>query len=71
MLSEYLKGGLSISELSRKHQVSTHTIYVAVRQIPPVLPREIYKWRNAMKKQQENLYLIPLKMNRNHPFKLS
>ena len=39
LLSEYLRGGLSISELSRKHQVSAHTIY---------------KWRNAMKEQQEN-----------------
>ena len=39
LLSEYLRGDLSISELSRKHQVSAHTIY---------------KWRNAMKEQQEN-----------------
>ena len=38
LLSEYLRGGLSVSELSRKHQVSAHTIY---------------KWRNAMKEQQE------------------
>jgi len=34
ILAEYVKEGLSISELSRKYQVSTHTIY---------------KWRNAMK----------------------
>ena len=39
LLSEYLRGDLSISELSRKHQVSAHTIY---------------KWRNVMKEQQEN-----------------
>ena len=34
ILSEHLEEGLSISELSRKYQVSVHTIY---------------KWRNAMK----------------------
>ena len=39
LLSEDLRGDLSISELSRKHQISAHTIY---------------KWRNAMKEQQEN-----------------
>ena len=38
ILSEHLKEGLSISELSRKHQVSAHTIY---------------KWRNAMKAKQD------------------
>jgi len=37
ILAEYVKEGLSISELSRKYQVSAHTIY---------------KWRNAMKEQQ-------------------
>ena len=38
ILSEHLKEGLSISELSRKYQVSVHTIY---------------KWRNAMREQQD------------------
>ena len=38
ILSEHLKEGLSISELSRKHQVSAHSIY---------------NWRNAMKKGEE------------------
>lgn len=38
ILSEHLEEGLSISELSRKYQVSAHSIY---------------KWRNAMKDQQE------------------
>ena len=37
ILSQHLEEGLSISELSRKYQVSAHTIY---------------KWRNAMKEQQ-------------------
>lgn len=37
ILSEHLEEGLSISELSRKYQVSAHTIY---------------KWRNAMKEQR-------------------
>ena len=37
ILSEHLKEGLSISELSRKYQVSAHAIY---------------KWRNAMKEKQ-------------------
>ena len=39
ILSEYFKGSVSISELSRKHQVSVHTIY---------------KWRNVMKTQDED-----------------
>ena len=38
ILSEHLEGGVSISELSRKYQVSAHSIY---------------NWRNAMKKEQE------------------
>ena len=38
ILSEYLKEGMSISELSRKYQVSAHSIY---------------NWRNAMKKEEE------------------
>ncbi len=36
ILSEHLEGGVSISELSRKYQVSPHTIYI---------------WRRAMKKE--------------------
>ena len=38
ILSEHLKEGVSISELSRKYQVSAHSIY---------------NWRNAMKKEEE------------------
>ena len=39
ILSEHLQEGLSISELSRKHQVSAYTLY---------------KWRNAMKEKQKD-----------------
>ena len=45
ILSEHLEEGLSISELSRKYQVSAHTIY---------------KWRNAMKEQQSENKKISL-----------
>ena len=45
ILSEHFEEGLSISELSRKHQVSAHAIY---------------KWRNAMKKQQDEDKTISL-----------
>ena len=40
ILSEHFEEGVSISKLSRKHQVSVHTIY---------------KWRNAMKTQDEDI----------------
>ena len=45
ILSEHFEGGLSISELFRKYQVSAHAIY---------------KWRNAMKKQQDEDKTISL-----------
>jgi len=45
ILAEYGKEELSISELSRKYQVSTHAIY---------------KWRNAMKEQQAEDKKVPL-----------
>lgn len=40
ILLEHLEGGVSISELSRKYQVSPHTIYI---------------WRRAMKKREEDV----------------
>ena len=59
MISEYLRGDLSISELSRKHQVSAHTIYKWRNAVPEgkkhhEFAHTIYKWRNAMKEQQKN-----------------
>ena len=45
ILSEHLKEGLSISELSRKYQLSAHIIY---------------KWRNAMKEPQDENRKISL-----------
>ena len=48
ILSEHLEGGISISELSRKYQVSAHTIY---------------NWRNAMKKSEgESVSLEPVEL---------
>ena len=38
ILSEHFNGGLSVSELSRKHQIQ---------------PATIYKWREKMKKEED------------------
>ena len=44
ILSEHFNGGLSVSELSRKHQIQ---------------PATIYKWREKMKKEEDKLSFDP------------